>query len=337
MTWTKAPQFDKPDLTTRAGGRTYDLYYEAGQLRMIAWREHGATYWIRNTLTNALSNGELLAIAEQTTRVGPVVPGAGNRSVALGAAGAPTAPSRAVSTGTLQVLGSVGGVLTLLGVPLLALSMVRRRRELHELSARVRSNLHHEAQLSAAVPAGPIRAPAPAAAIGAMEPGPARPSRSAHPEPRRTRVKLRPLKPYLVVAAAILVGAGVVFGFAKLVSPAGQGTHVRASRAATTATSGAAAQSVPTVPVAVLNGGGAPGAARKLAQQLSSQRVNVATVANVAPSRAHGLWILYAPGAQAQAEQLARLLSAQTPTVAPVDPASQAAAGTAALVVVVAA
>jgi hypothetical protein len=148
---------------------------------------------------------------------------------------------------------------------------------------------------------------------------------------------MRPLKPYLVVGAAILIGAGVVFGFAKLVSPSGPATHVGASRSAPTATAGAAAQSVPTVPVAVLNGGGAPGAAHKLAQQLSSQRVNVSTVANVAPSRAHGLWILYAPGAQAQAQQLARLLSAQSPTVAPVDPASQAAAGTAAQVVVVAA
>jgi LCP family protein required for cell wall assembly len=338
MTWTSAPQFDKPDQTMRIGRRTLSLYYEADKLRMVAWREHGAMYWARNTLTNALSNGELLAIAEQTTRVGPVGPAAGKRGVALGAAGVPVRAPKTLSTGALQVVGSVGGVLTLLGVPLLAFSMFKRRRELHELSARLRSNLHHEATLSAAVPAGPVRAPAPTARIAAMEPEPARPSRAAHAEPRIRRSRVRPLRPYLIVGAAILAGAGIVFGFAKLVSPAGQRTHAGSSHAATAAAASTAATSAapPSGPVAVLNGGGAPGAAHKLAQQLSSQKVNVNTVANVSPSRAHGVWILYAPGAQAQAQGVARLLSAQSPTVAPIDPASRAAAGAAQVVVVAA-
>jgi hypothetical protein len=47
------------------------------------------------------------------------------------------------------------------------------------------------------------------------------------------------------------------------------------------------------------------------------------------------LWILYAPGARTQAARLARLLAAQAPRIAPIDPAAQAAAGTTAKLVAV--
>jgi hypothetical protein len=44
---------------------------------------------------------------------------------------------------------------------------------------------------------------------------------------------------------------------------------------------------------------------------------------------------MYAQGQNEQAQRLARLLSAQRPTVAPLDPATAAAAGGAQLVVVI--
>src|SRR5207247_12438 len=58
-----------PSQAIRAGTRTYELFYEGEQLRTVAWREGGATYWVQNTLTHDLSPREMLAIAEQTTPV----------------------------------------------------------------------------------------------------------------------------------------------------------------------------------------------------------------------------------------------------------------------------
>ncbi len=50
MTWTTAPQFDSPDQTIHVAGRTYYLAYEGQHVETVAWYEHGAVYWIRNTL-----------------------------------------------------------------------------------------------------------------------------------------------------------------------------------------------------------------------------------------------------------------------------------------------
>ncbi|MGA2930448.1 MAG: hypothetical protein ABSG43_31590, partial [Solirubrobacteraceae bacterium] len=76
MTWTDAPMFQNPEQAVAVGGRTYSLYYSGQHLMVVAWSEHGAVYWIHNTLTDAIGNGELLAIAEQTMPVGePGEPG----------------------------------------------------------------------------------------------------------------------------------------------------------------------------------------------------------------------------------------------------------------------
>ena len=53
MTWTGAPMFANPDQTVTVGGRTYYLYYSGQHLRMVAWFEHGAVYWVHNTLSDA--------------------------------------------------------------------------------------------------------------------------------------------------------------------------------------------------------------------------------------------------------------------------------------------
>ena len=75
-----------PNQTLRAGKRTYDLYYDGTSLQMVAWREYGAWYWVHNTLTDTIGNGELLAIAEQTEPLTPVT-GAGARGRASDVAG----------------------------------------------------------------------------------------------------------------------------------------------------------------------------------------------------------------------------------------------------------
>jgi hypothetical protein len=92
---------------------------------------------------------------------------------------------------------------------------------------------------------------------------------------------------------------------------------------------------VPTVPVAVLNATATSGAAGRLAQQLRSRGVKIAAVGNLTESRGSGMWIFYAPGARTQAARLAHLLAAQAPRIAPIDRAAQAAAGTATRIVAV--
>src|SRR4029450_9872304 len=47
----------------RINGREYDLYYSGSNLHMVVLRDRGATYWVVNTLLNALSNETMLRIA----------------------------------------------------------------------------------------------------------------------------------------------------------------------------------------------------------------------------------------------------------------------------------
>lgn len=45
-------------------GRPYDLYYSSTHLHMVVLRQGGATYWVVNSLLDALSNETMLAIAK---------------------------------------------------------------------------------------------------------------------------------------------------------------------------------------------------------------------------------------------------------------------------------
>src|SRR5947209_2736966 len=93
---------------------------------MVAWYENRAVYWVRNTLTDSLGNGELLAIAEQTqpftavhsTRRVPVI---------LRAVGVPIrAAAAAKPVSTRLMIGGAAGLVTLLALPLLGFLGVRR-------------------------------------------------------------------------------------------------------------------------------------------------------------------------------------------------------------------
>ena len=61
--WADAPVLADKSLTQRVGGREFDLYYTGSNLHMVVLRDHGATYWVVNTLLNSLSNETMLAIA----------------------------------------------------------------------------------------------------------------------------------------------------------------------------------------------------------------------------------------------------------------------------------
>jgi LCP family protein required for cell wall assembly len=48
----------------RIRGRIFDLYYSGPHLHMAVLHEHGATYWVVNTLLDSLSNETMLAVAK---------------------------------------------------------------------------------------------------------------------------------------------------------------------------------------------------------------------------------------------------------------------------------
>jgi len=147
--WTAAPLLGSPDQTVPVGGRTYDLYYEGQHIETIAWYEHGAVYWVRNSLLDSIGNGELLAIAEQTAPVTDAVTGSARSRVALRAASVPARTGGAATQGLAQTIGALGGLVTLAVVPLLAIPLIKRRRELAELRARVAESVTAEARLVA--------------------------------------------------------------------------------------------------------------------------------------------------------------------------------------------
>jgi polyisoprenyl-teichoic acid--peptidoglycan teichoic acid transferase len=69
-TWRNPPLLAAAHQTRRIGNRTFSLYADGGRLRLVAWQSRKASYWVSNTLTQDLSNREMLDIAGSLTRVG---------------------------------------------------------------------------------------------------------------------------------------------------------------------------------------------------------------------------------------------------------------------------
>jgi LCP family protein required for cell wall assembly len=338
-TWTDAPLFSSPDQTVPVGKRVYDLYYSGSQLQVVAWHENGAVYWVHNTLTNGVGNGELLAIAEQTEPIAGSAAVANHARLSLKAAGVPLRPVAVKKTPLRQTIGSLAGIVTLLALPLLALLAFFKFRD----ARRARRQLVSGQQIGAGLPsfdapipecgAGPATGAVPRSGIhpflaGGRPAVAARPGTYAPPrwsEGARTyrRSVLRTPGGLLALLLVVAVAAAGVFLLTRAhgAAPAHHRPVVRAA--------------LPTVPVAVLNATSTPGAAGQLAAQLRARRVSIAQVGNVTETRPPGLEVLYAPGQRAQAMRVARLLSNRAATIGPIDPVNAAAAGTTARVVVV--
>jgi polyisoprenyl-teichoic acid--peptidoglycan teichoic acid transferase len=156
-TWTRAPILRNPQQTVRIGGRSYELFYSGQHLDVVAWLQHSAAYWVRNTLNDSMPNGELLAIAEQTEPLGVARPAGSGRDgsrVSLKVAAHPgrvAAPAQhADPTQTVGLLGAVVGLLLL---PFLAVIWLARRREIRRLSKRLDAGALRQAELLAALSA----------------------------------------------------------------------------------------------------------------------------------------------------------------------------------------
>ena len=70
LAWTDPPAIAHPNQVRTIAGRAYLLFYQGTRLHMVAWREHGATYWVINTVDDLLSNHLMLALAESCQPVG---------------------------------------------------------------------------------------------------------------------------------------------------------------------------------------------------------------------------------------------------------------------------
>jgi LCP family protein required for cell wall assembly len=65
-TWTDPPILGGPHETHTIHGRKFDYYWDGTRLRLVAWRQKGAVYWISNTLLLTLSNKQMTSIAAST-------------------------------------------------------------------------------------------------------------------------------------------------------------------------------------------------------------------------------------------------------------------------------
>jgi hypothetical protein len=63
MNWNAAPALSEKNFIRHFGPRTFEFFYSGSDLHMIVLKENGATYWVVNTLDNALSNETMIAIA----------------------------------------------------------------------------------------------------------------------------------------------------------------------------------------------------------------------------------------------------------------------------------
>jgi LCP family protein required for cell wall assembly len=70
MTWAAPPITDSPSELRKIGGREFELFFDGNRLRLIALRTKRAVYWVSNTLSQTLTNRQMLDIARSLTRVG---------------------------------------------------------------------------------------------------------------------------------------------------------------------------------------------------------------------------------------------------------------------------
>jgi hypothetical protein len=63
INWNGAPTLSEKNFIRHFGRRTFEFFYSGSDLHMIVLKENGATYWVVNTLDNALSNETMIAIA----------------------------------------------------------------------------------------------------------------------------------------------------------------------------------------------------------------------------------------------------------------------------------
>jgi polyisoprenyl-teichoic acid--peptidoglycan teichoic acid transferase len=70
-TWQNPPILDNPTETKVVIGKQLLLYANGGKISLVAWRTAEGVYWISNTLTDDISNQQMVAIAASLTPAAP--------------------------------------------------------------------------------------------------------------------------------------------------------------------------------------------------------------------------------------------------------------------------
>lgn len=68
--WKAPPILDDPSQTMNMRGRRYQLFYDGRRLRLVSWKTPRAVYWVSNSLSETLTNRQMLAIARSLTTPG---------------------------------------------------------------------------------------------------------------------------------------------------------------------------------------------------------------------------------------------------------------------------
>jgi LCP family protein required for cell wall assembly len=66
--WMTPPLLDNPSETRTINGHKLDLYFDGSRLRLVAYRRAHAVYWVSNTLSQTLTNRQMLDIAGSLRR-----------------------------------------------------------------------------------------------------------------------------------------------------------------------------------------------------------------------------------------------------------------------------
>ena len=68
-TWKAAPILDNPTDEVRMRKRTYRRYFDGKKIRLMAWETPRAVYWVSNSLTQKLTNRQMMDIARSLERM----------------------------------------------------------------------------------------------------------------------------------------------------------------------------------------------------------------------------------------------------------------------------
>jgi len=68
-TWQHPPILNGLTGTRTVHRRVFDLYQDGAHLSMVAWRTPTGVYWISNTLTDLMTNNQMIALAASLTRL----------------------------------------------------------------------------------------------------------------------------------------------------------------------------------------------------------------------------------------------------------------------------
>ena len=69
-TWKAPPILDNPDDERIIRGRKYKRYFDGKKIRLISWETPRAVYWVSNTLSQKLTNRQMMEIAGSLQRIG---------------------------------------------------------------------------------------------------------------------------------------------------------------------------------------------------------------------------------------------------------------------------